>query len=115
MSEIRHVPASIPLEPGQPEGVTVLEGDPAGRGFLIHESAEPGLRAAGIFECEPSKTTFLLEQNEIIYVIQGEATIELDNGSRIDLSAGDMAHLPAGHVSTWTFHSTYREFWLYAD
>ncbi|XBB67829.1 cupin domain-containing protein [Nocardioides sp. WV_118_6] len=107
--------ADVTLESWQPEGVTILAGDPAGRGFTLHEDFENGARGAGIFECEASRTTYRLETNEIIYVLEGEATIELDNGSRVDLTPGDMAFLPAGHLSTWTFHTRFREFWVLAD
>lgn len=105
----------VTLETWQPDGVTILEGDPAGRGFTLHEDYEDGARGAGFFECDPSKTTYMLETNEIIYVIEGEVTIELDNGSRVELKPGSSAFLPAGHMSTWTFHSKFREFWVLAD
>lgn len=116
LNEIRSAHAlTVELEPWQPEGVTILEGNPAGRGYTLYEDFENGARAAGVFECDPSKTTYLLEHNEIIQVLEGEATIEIDNGSRVDLKPGDIAFLPAGHLSTWTFHTTFREFWILAD
>ncbi|GGB21665.1 hypothetical protein GCM10011492_09450 [Flexivirga endophytica] len=107
--------SEVTLETWQPEGVTILEGDPSGRGFTLHEDFAEGARGTGIFECAPSKTTYRLEFNEIIYVLAGEATIEIENGSRVDLKAGDFAFLPAGHMSTWTFHTRFREFWVLAD
>lgn len=116
MNEIKAASAAdVALETWQPDGVRILSGDPAGRGFTLHEDFENGARGAGIFECEASKTSYVLETNEIIYVLEGEVTIELDNGSRVDLKIGDMAFLPAGHLSTWTFHTKFREFWVLAD
>ena len=116
MDEIKAVEsASVELESWQPEGVTILEGDPAGRGFTLFENFENGARGTGVFECEPSKTTYKLEYNEIIYVLEGEVTIELENGSKVELKAGMQAFLPAGHVSTWTFHTKFREVWILAD
>lgn len=116
LNEIKAAQAgTVELETWQPEGVTILEGDPAGRGFTLYEDFENGARGAGVFECDPSKTTYKLEFNEIIHVLEGEVTIEIDNGSRVDLKAGDIAFLPAGHLSTWTFHTKFREFWVLAD
>jgi uncharacterized cupin superfamily protein len=48
-------------------------------------------------------------------VLEGEVTIELANGSKVDLRPGMQAFLPAGHLSTWTFHSKFREVWVLAD
>jgi uncharacterized cupin superfamily protein len=107
--------AAVELETWQPEGVTILAGDPAGRGFTLFEDFEHGARGTGVFECDPGKTTYTLEYNEIIYVLEGEVTIELANGSKVDLRPGMQAFLPAGHLSTWTFHSKFREVWVLAD
>ncbi|MDN4172360.1 cupin domain-containing protein [Nocardioides sp. SOB77] len=116
MDEIKAVEsATVDLETWQPVGVTIHEGDPAGRGFTLYESDENGTRGTGVFECDPGKTTYTLEYNEIIYVLEGEVTIELENGSKVDLRAGMQAFLPAGHVSTWTFHTKFREVWVLAD
>ncbi|PKH38505.1 hypothetical protein SAMN05192575_11615 [Nocardioides alpinus] len=116
MDEIKVVEsATVELESWQPEGVTILDGDPAGRGYTLFEDYDKGARGTGVFECEPSKTTYTLEFNEIIYVLEGEVTIELENGSKVDLKAGMQAFLPAGHTSTWTFHTKFREVWVLAD
>lgn len=107
--------STVSLETWQPDGVTVLDGDPSGRGFTLYEDFADGARGTGFFECDPSKTTYRLEFNEIIYVLEGEATIEIDSGSKVDVKAGDIAFLPLGHMSTWTFHTKFREFWVLAD
>jgi len=106
---------SIELEHWQPEGVTILEGEPRGRGFTLFEDFADGARATGIFECDPARTSYVLENNEIIYVLEGRATIALDNGSTVELSPGDFAYLPKGHLSIWTFHTRFKEFWALAD
>lgn len=116
VDEIKSVESStVELESWQPDGVTILEGEPAGRGFTLFEDFEHGARGTGVFECDPSKTTYTLEYNEIIFVLEGEVTIELENGSKVDLKAGMQAFLPAGHTSTWTFHTRFREVWVLAD
>lgn len=107
--------AEVPLESWQPEGVTILSGDPAGRGFTLFEDYTDGVRATGVFECDPATTRYTLTDNEIIYVLEGEARIELDNGSVVEVGPGDMAFLPKGHESTWTFKSRFKEFWVLAD
>lgn len=116
MDEIKAVEsATVELETWQPDGVTILEGAPAGRGFTLFEDFGQGARGTGVFECDAGKTTYPLEYNEIIYVIEGEVTIELENGSKVDLKQGMQAFLPAGYTSTWTFHSRFREVWILTD
>lgn len=105
---------AVTLESWQPEGVTVLDGNPAGRGFTLHEAADGSL-GCGFFECDPSTTTYELTDNEIIYVLEGEVRIELEGGNAVELKPGDAAFLPKGHKSTWTFHTRFREFWVLAD
>lgn len=107
--------ASIELEPWQPEGVTVLDGEPRGRGFTLHEDHTDGVRATGIFACDPCVTTYRLEFNEMLYVLEGEVRIELDNGTVLQLASGDSAFLPKGHQSTWTFTTPFKEFWVLTD
>lgn len=106
---------SAELETWQPDGVTILSGDPAGRGFTLFEDYTDGARGAGLFECDPGKTQYRLEENEIIHVLDGEARIELDDGTAIEVRAGDIAFLPKGHLSTWTFKTRFKEFWVLAD
>jgi len=116
MCEIRKATiATTALESWQPVGVTIHEGNPDGYGFTLFEDYEDGARAAGIFECEPARTTYMLEFNEIIHVPEASVTIELDTASRVDLEPGDIAFLPKGHLSTWTFHTRFKEFWILAD
>lgn len=116
MTSLKSVTAdSVSLETWQPEGVTVLSGTPAGRGFTLHEDFANGARGCGFFECDPSQTTYELTENEMIYVLEGEARIELEDGSAIEVKAGDAAFLPQGHTSTWTFKTRFREFWVLAD
>lgn len=107
--------ASAPLESWQPEGVTVLSGNPAGRGFTLFEDFADGARGCGFFECDPAQTTYELTENEMIYVLEGEARIELEDGSAVEVKAGDAAFLPKGHTSTWTFKTRFKEFWVLAD
>ncbi|MER5438429.1 cupin domain-containing protein [Streptomyces sp. NPDC002790] len=108
-------PRTTPLETWQPEGVTLRSGTPAGRGFTLFEDHRDGARATGFFECDPAVTEYLLEYNEFIYVIEGQARVELDDGSAVELGPGDCAFLPKGHRSTWTFRSTFKEFWVLCD
>lgn len=112
-AEIRSVTAAdAPLESWQPEGVTVLEGTPNGRGFTLAEQETGPVFATGVFACEPAKTTYELTENEIIYVLEGSVSIALGDRDPVRLGVGDLAFLPKGHTSTWTFHEPFKEVWF---
>ena len=116
MDGIRKVnAANAPLEAWQPEGVTVHEGSPDGHGFTLFEREEAPTFGTGVFACQPSRTTYELTSNEIIYVLEGSVSIALDNGEPVDLAVGDMAMLPKGHLSHWTFHTSFKEVWFLVD
>ncbi|MBS1886161.1 MAG: DUF861 domain-containing protein [Actinobacteria bacterium] len=98
------------LEPWQPEGVTIHEGEPNGRGFTLHEAGEgDGFVGAYLFECDPGRTSYRLVQNEILHVLEGEVEITLDDGSKVELSPGGVAFLTKGQMSHWWFKTRFKE------
>jgi uncharacterized cupin superfamily protein len=98
------------LAPGQAAGVTVLEGDPRARRRSIFERREDGrVLSVAIFACEPARTAFELEHDEIVQVLEGEVEISLDDGSRVELGPGDVAVLPKGHRSEWWIKTPFKE------
>lgn len=100
----------IELQPGQTDGVELLEGDPRARRHSVLEQRDGShFLAVGIFECEPARTRFRLEHHEVVHVLEGEVEITLDDGSHVALAAGDVAVLPKGHLSEWWFKSRFRE------
>lgn len=106
------VSASIDAElaPGQPEGVTVLEGDPRARRYSVFEQRADGhFLGVGIFACEPARTAFQLEHHEVLHVLEGEVEITLDDGSHVALGPGGVAVLPKGHRSEWWIKSPFKE------
>lgn len=115
MSTIQKVTvANAALESWQPDGVTIRSGNPDGHGFVLHERENPAF-GTGIFACEPSATSYKLTSNEIIYVLEGSVSIALDDGDAVLIEKGDLAFLPKGHTSHWTFHDKFKEVWFLVD
>ena len=56
-----------------------------------------------------------LPGRETLLVLEGAARIEMDDGPVLDLTAGDIASLPAGARTTWYLTTPFREFWVIAD
>jgi uncharacterized cupin superfamily protein len=101
-----HAP-SVALDPWQADG--------SRRGYTILEPASPTRLSVGVFECEPGERGYTLEQNEVLHVLEGRATVVLDAGQVIELAPGDVAYLPSGQESRWTFHTRFKEIWILVD
>lgn len=50
---------------------------------------------------------------EVIVVLEGAATIEIEGGPTLELRVGDMASLPAGARTKWTLTRPYKEVWVF--
>lgn len=88
-------------------------GDPRARIFrLCTDDSGEWMSSVGIFEAEPSTFVAAVETDETILVLRGEARIELDTGTAVDLAPGDIAVLPRGAIATWTIKSSFREFYV---
>jgi uncharacterized cupin superfamily protein len=92
-----------------PEG-SILAGDPSAQGHVVHSREVDGSRhVTGVYACSPGVVRASVVSTETICVLEGEVSIELGSGHRVDLRPGDVAVLPAGEEATWTFHSPFKE------
>ena len=99
--------AEVSLEPWQDDGRR--------RGAVLAGPIGSGNATVGVFECEPLEKDYMLEQNEIVYVVSGRATVTIENERPLELEDGDVAFLPAGKRSRWVFHTVFREVWVLLD
>jgi uncharacterized cupin superfamily protein len=66
------------------------------------------------FEGVSGPVTYTPPMRETILILEGAARIRIDDGPTLDLSAGDMASIPAGSVTTWELTTPFKEFWVLA-
>jgi uncharacterized cupin superfamily protein len=45
-------------------------------------------------------------------VLEGEVTIEIAGGPKLELKPGDLASLPAGLETTWHITPPFKELWV---
>ena len=64
---------------------------------------------AGIWECTPGPSRWLLTTHEFIHVLAGRMTVTTDDGDVTELSAGDIAMFPKGWSGTWNIHEKLRK------
>jgi uncharacterized cupin superfamily protein len=102
-----HVDA-VPLEAWPLPADWILEGSPDAQGAVLSRSDDSRI-IRGVWECTPGKFKWTFSYDETLVVVGGRATVELDTGQRVELSAGDMAFFGRGHDATWTVHQTLRK------
>lgn len=107
------------LKPGEVELTPwplkhVLEGKPEASYCVIGHS-EDGRSYSGVWECTPGKFRVNYEWEETIYVLDGNVTIEEENGDVREFKSGDIVHFPKGLRCIWTVHKTIRKTYTLFD
>ena len=76
------------------------------RGVTLWEDGEA---SAGVWECTPGPSRWLLETHEVIHLVAGRMTVTPDGGEPSEVRAGDVAVFPRGWAGTWDIHETLRK------
>jgi uncharacterized cupin superfamily protein len=82
---------------------------------------DPGTLQAGLSRFPRAELSavddrpWILPQTEVLLVLEGEATINIEGGPTLELGPGDMAALPKGAVTYWDVTTPFLEFWALAD
>lgn len=100
----------------EPFPLDAVKGNPNGKVHWLKASAEgEPLLYAGFFTVDPSTFTYTFSGNETFHLLEGEVSIELENGDRLDMVPGDVASFPKGHPSTWTIKSPLKKFFVISE
>ena len=68
-----------------------------------------GTASAGIWQCAPGPSHWVLDTNEVIYLVAGRMTVTPDGGASKEIGVGDIAVFPLGWSGTWEIHETVRK------
>jgi uncharacterized cupin superfamily protein len=84
-----------------------IEGEPA---EASHEIWSTNGIDAGVWECTPGIFPFRRDGwSEIVTILSGSATLVIDGGVRLDLTAGSVYYTPAGLRGHWEVRETVRK------
>lgn len=80
----------------------------------IEKASKEKLEKMGVFswpiwEKEVSKFPWYYDQTEKCYIIEGEVTIEDENGKKVTFGAGDFVEFPKGLKCTWDIKKPVRK------
>ncbi len=65
------------------------------RGVLLHRD-EDGANETGVWECTPGRWRCEVERDEFCQFLSGHSIYTADDGTVLDIHAGDAAFFPAG-------------------
>jgi uncharacterized cupin superfamily protein len=89
------------------------DSDPPGEVHVLCEAAD---MEAGLWRplegVTPDPVHWTLPAREAILVLAGQARIEIEGGSTLELKPGSLASLPAGARTTWHVTADFKEFWV---
>lgn len=106
------------LVPLLPEEIGLVEvcGDP---NMLVHElrstSGSNGNVWAAVVTIDPCAFKYTFAGDETIHVLNGEATVEVDETQTVELRPGTIASFRKGTSSRWRIQKSFREFVVLTD
>jgi uncharacterized protein len=86
----------------------VIDGNPDAAGCVFSKSVD-GRSMRGIWACTPGTFRWTWTDDETVTVIQGRATVVMEDGRRVELGPGDMGVFERGQSSVWTIHEPFRK------
>ena len=67
---------------------------------------------AGVWECTPGPSRWLLEGHEFVHIVSGRMTVTPDGGEPTSIAAGDSTVFPRGWSGTWQIHEPIRKVYV---
>lgn len=120
MSEPRHLTAPIQVRP-TPDAMlpfhsdSVVEGDPVREVLPVFVAGSSGNQFRGaIWTCTPCTLRFETPIDAVMYVIEGAAEVDFDDGTHWSVQPGDVLAVPCGTWATWRFTAPFKEFVAHA-
>lgn len=106
-------PSTAAMQPFESESV-VLEGDPVREvlPFFTGGSADNTFIGA-LWSTTPCTLRLQSPLDSVIYVIEGTAEVDFEDGTHWDVEPGDVLALPQGAWATWRFPTDFKELVAY--
>jgi uncharacterized cupin superfamily protein len=93
-SDQRELPPA-PIEPAHIE-----EGQPVAHAVTLSRSPD-GQLSTGLWDCSAGKFRWKFWVDEVVYILEGEATVREESGVVHELRRGSVAYFPLGLVARW--------------
>jgi uncharacterized cupin superfamily protein len=91
----------------------VHEGEQMGEvHWLRVGSGGDGVLYTGLWTHEPGELPYVFPGDETFHVLEGEVTIQVEDGDSVTLRPGDIASFTKGQVSTWRIAKPFKKFFV---
>ena len=100
-------------EPMPIDAPDLLEGDPAPKVHWLkkNEKGDPTY-LTGLWHVQPAKFRWLFFGNETFHVLEGRATITVDDGTAVTVGPGDIISFPINTPSVWQVHEPLKKMFV---
>jgi uncharacterized cupin superfamily protein len=88
-------------EPTEPGHLNVVDGSPVARHLDMFGVAGDSV-TVNLWDCTAGTTAWYYHTDEIVHILEGEVSIEDEQGRVFELRAGDVAHFALGTRLVWT-------------
>jgi uncharacterized cupin superfamily protein len=89
------------------------EGKQAGEVHWLRDKPAAGnLLYAGVWRTGPLTLDYIFPGDETFQVLEGEVSIELEDGNVVKLKKGDIASFVAGTSSVWQVADSFKKFFV---
>lgn len=99
----------LPLDPIHPADIE--SGNPIARSLALTHSPDDRLMS-GLWECTAGRFKRTCGVDEIVFILEGEATVREETGAVHDLRPGDVAYFPLGLELRWDIPHYVRKFFV---
>ncbi|HWC71776.1 MAG TPA: cupin domain-containing protein [Actinomycetota bacterium] len=99
--------ADVPLVAAELDPSQVIAGSPEVTEAVLSESGD-GSIVRGVWRITKGTVTDV-EEDEMFVVLEGRATIEIEDGPTLEVGPGDVCVLERGARTTWTVHEPLRK------
>jgi hypothetical protein len=88
----------LPLAPIAPADIE--EGQPIAHGMTLSQSPD-GQLSTGLWDCSAGKFRWTFWVDEVVHILEGDATVREESGVVHELRPGSVAYFPLGLVARW--------------
>ncbi len=83
--------------------------------WLTTQNSSGAPTYSGLWRCEPMTFEYEFPGDEIFHIIEGTLKIDLEDGSSVTVSEGDIISFDKGVKSTWTVQSSFKKFFVISN
>jgi uncharacterized cupin superfamily protein len=80
--------------------------------WLRTESGGDGVLFTGLWTHAPGEIPYVFPGDETMHVLEGEVTIDVEDGETVTLRPGDIASFAKGQSSQWTITQPFKKFFV---